>query len=222
MRPFGCPLTILNTLDPLGKFDGKSDEGYLLGYSTTSNAFRVYNKRTKRVKENMHINFLEDQPNVAGSGPDWMFDLDFLTNTINYIPVSVENQVNVDAGTQELYVAGSSEKDMEPTQEYILLPLHPHRPKISVEDVVQAAQEKPSKNSPKDNDVQNLEDVAEKEEQHIQAFEEEKKRAAQATSINKLNTGRPFVSTANTPYASATSTPTGANTGGSSFVYLGG
>ncbi|GJS60008.1 hypothetical protein Tco_0654792 [Tanacetum coccineum] len=40
MRPFGCPLTILNTLDPLGKFDRKSDEGYLLGYSTTSKAFR--------------------------------------------------------------------------------------------------------------------------------------------------------------------------------------
>ncbi|GKC20536.1 hypothetical protein Tco_1022686 [Tanacetum coccineum] len=208
----------------------------------------------------MHIDFLEDQPNVAGSGPDWMFDLDFLTNTMNYIPVSVENQVNVDAGTQEHYVAGSSEKDKEPTQEYILLPLHPHRPRISVEDVVQAAQEKPSENSPKDNDVQDSEDVAEKEEQHTlteaeqalkddlermiaqeiaakaiddatrQAFEEEKKRAAQATSINKLNTGRPsvstsnspLVSTANTPYASAASTPTGANTGGSSFVYLGG
>ncbi|GJY85389.1 putative ribonuclease H-like domain-containing protein [Tanacetum coccineum] len=201
-----------------------------------------------------------DQPNVAGSGPDWMFDLDFLTNTMNYIPVSVENQVNVDAGTQEHYVAGSSEKDKEPTQEYILLPLHPHRPRISVEDVVQAAQEKPSENSPKDNDVQDSEDVAEKEEQHTlteaeqalkddlermiaqeiaakaiddatrQAFEEEKKRAAQATSINKLNIGRPsvstsnspLVSTANTPYASAASTPTGANTGGSSFVYLGG
>ncbi|GJX20249.1 ribonuclease H-like domain-containing protein [Tanacetum coccineum] len=70
MRPFGCPLTILNTLDPLGKFDGKSDEVYLLGYSTTSKAFRVYNKRTKRVEENMHIDFLEDQPNVTGSGPD--------------------------------------------------------------------------------------------------------------------------------------------------------
>ncbi|GJS43281.1 ribonuclease H-like domain-containing protein [Tanacetum coccineum] len=70
MRPFGCPLTILNTLESLGKFDGKSDEGYLLGYSTTSKAFRVYNKRTKRVEENLHIDFLEDQPNVAGTGPN--------------------------------------------------------------------------------------------------------------------------------------------------------
>ncbi|GJR47937.1 retrovirus-related pol polyprotein from transposon TNT 1-94 [Tanacetum coccineum] len=70
MRPFGCPLTILNTLDSLGKFDGKSNEGYLLGYSTSSKAFRVYNKRTKRVEENLHINFLEDQPNVTGTGPN--------------------------------------------------------------------------------------------------------------------------------------------------------
>ncbi|GJW98145.1 putative ribonuclease H-like domain-containing protein [Tanacetum coccineum] len=61
-----------------------------------------------------------------------------------------------------------------------------------------------------------------------QAFEEEKKnitsqkRAAQTTSINKLSTGRSSVSTATTPYVSAASTPTGANTGESSFVYLGG
>nr|GEV97615.1 putative ribonuclease H-like domain-containing protein [Tanacetum cinerariifolium] len=36
MRPFGCPVTILNTLDHLGKFDGKSDEGFLVGYSINS------------------------------------------------------------------------------------------------------------------------------------------------------------------------------------------
>ncbi|GJW92799.1 retrovirus-related pol polyprotein from transposon TNT 1-94, partial [Tanacetum coccineum] len=33
MRPFGCPITILNTLDHLGKFEGKADEGFLVGYS---------------------------------------------------------------------------------------------------------------------------------------------------------------------------------------------
>nr|GEV48369.1 retrovirus-related Pol polyprotein from transposon TNT 1-94 [Tanacetum cinerariifolium] len=35
MRPFGCPITILNILDPLGKFKGKADEGFLVGYSVT-------------------------------------------------------------------------------------------------------------------------------------------------------------------------------------------
>ncbi|GJR78816.1 ribonuclease H-like domain-containing protein [Tanacetum coccineum] len=150
----------------IGKFDGKSDEGYLLGYSTTSKAFRVYNKRTKRVEENMLINFLEDQPNVTGTGPNWMFDLDFLTNSMNYITVSVETLVNVDASTQDSYVVGSSGKDKGPTQEYILLPLQPHRTRILVEDVAQAAHEKPSKISPKYNDVQDSKDVADKEGQH--------------------------------------------------------
>ncbi|GJR98285.1 hypothetical protein Tco_0270459 [Tanacetum coccineum] len=93
---------VLRALRKDGKFDGKSDEGYLLGYSTSSKAFRVYNKRTKMVEENLHINFLEDQPNVVGTSPNWMFDLDFLTNSMNYIPVSVENQVNVDAAMDDV------------------------------------------------------------------------------------------------------------------------
>ncbi|GJV50310.1 putative ribonuclease H-like domain-containing protein [Tanacetum coccineum] len=32
MKPFGCPVTILNTRDHLGKFDGKADEGFFVGY----------------------------------------------------------------------------------------------------------------------------------------------------------------------------------------------
>ncbi|GKG00874.1 hypothetical protein Tco_0302564, partial [Tanacetum coccineum] len=41
MRPFGCPVTILDTIDQLGKFDGKADEGFFVGYSTNSKAFRL-------------------------------------------------------------------------------------------------------------------------------------------------------------------------------------
>ncbi|GJW46308.1 ribonuclease H-like domain-containing protein [Tanacetum coccineum] len=67
MRPFGCHVTILNTLDYLGKFDGKSDEGFFVGYSMNSKAFRVYNIRTRKVKENLHIRFLEDKPIIAGT-----------------------------------------------------------------------------------------------------------------------------------------------------------
>ncbi|GJQ91069.1 ribonuclease H-like domain, reverse transcriptase, RNA-dependent DNA polymerase [Tanacetum coccineum] len=50
MRSWGC-LDILKTLDPLGKFDGKSDEGYLLGYSTTSKAFRLLVDATSQAFE---------------------------------------------------------------------------------------------------------------------------------------------------------------------------
>ncbi|GKD90571.1 retrovirus-related pol polyprotein from transposon TNT 1-94 [Tanacetum coccineum] len=55
IRPFGCPVTILNTLDPLGKFDGKAEEGFLVGYSVNSKAFRVFNSQTRKVEENLHL-----------------------------------------------------------------------------------------------------------------------------------------------------------------------
>jgi hypothetical protein len=81
------PLTILNTADNLGKFDGKSDEGYLLGYCTNSKGFRVYNMATKKVQECLHVEFLEEQENHKGKGPDWMFDLDLMASSMNYVPV---------------------------------------------------------------------------------------------------------------------------------------
>ncbi|GKF44350.1 ribonuclease H-like domain-containing protein [Tanacetum coccineum] len=67
MRPFGCPATILNTIYHLGKFDGKADEGFFAGYSINSKAFRVFNSRTKIVEENLHVQFSENTPNIAGS-----------------------------------------------------------------------------------------------------------------------------------------------------------
>nr|GEV52378.1 retrovirus-related Pol polyprotein from transposon TNT 1-94 [Tanacetum cinerariifolium] len=61
LKPFGCHVMILYTLDNLGKFEAKGDEGYFLRYSMSSKAFRVLNKRTKRVEENIHIEFLENK-----------------------------------------------------------------------------------------------------------------------------------------------------------------
>nr|GEZ58946.1 ribonuclease H-like domain-containing protein [Tanacetum cinerariifolium] len=66
MRPFGYPVTILNTKDHLGKFNGKADEGFFVGYSLNSKAFRVFNSRTRIVEENLHIRFSENTPNIAG------------------------------------------------------------------------------------------------------------------------------------------------------------
>ncbi|GJY15698.1 putative ribonuclease H-like domain-containing protein [Tanacetum coccineum] len=101
MRPFGCHVTILNTLDSLGKFDGKSDEGFFVGYSLSSKAFRVYNTRTRRVEENLHIGFLENKPMIEGNGPKWLFDIDSLTQSMNYVPVTAGTISNDSAGTSE-------------------------------------------------------------------------------------------------------------------------
>nr|GEU65292.1 hypothetical protein [Tanacetum cinerariifolium] len=69
--------------NPLGKFDGKS-EGIFVGYSTISKAFRVYNTRTRKVEENMHITFLENKPMITDGGPKWLFDIDALSESMNY------------------------------------------------------------------------------------------------------------------------------------------
>nr|GEX91349.1 putative ribonuclease H-like domain-containing protein [Tanacetum cinerariifolium] len=121
MRTFSCPVTIFNTLDPLGKFDGKADEGFLVGYSVSSKAFRVFNSRTQIVQETLHINFLENKPNLTGSGPTWLFDINILIKTMNYQPVTTGNQSNPSAGVQEQFDA--EKVGEENVQQYVLFPL---------------------------------------------------------------------------------------------------
>nr|GFC95009.1 retrovirus-related Pol polyprotein from transposon TNT 1-94 [Tanacetum cinerariifolium] len=102
LKPFGCYVMILNTLDNLGKFKAKGDEGYFIGYFMSSKAFRVFNKRTKRVEENLHVDFLENKAIEKGTGLNWLFDIDSLIKSLNYVPV-------VDAGTNSTNLLGTKD-----------------------------------------------------------------------------------------------------------------
>ncbi|GJY59388.1 ribonuclease H-like domain-containing protein [Tanacetum coccineum] len=92
MRPFGCH--VFNTLDHLGKFDGKFDDGFFVGYSLTSN------------------------------GPKWLFDLDSLTKSMNYVPVVTSTNSNDFASSEESNGAGHTSKETEFSQDYIVMPLN--------------------------------------------------------------------------------------------------
>ncbi|GJY44965.1 putative ribonuclease H-like domain-containing protein [Tanacetum coccineum] len=105
------------------KFDGKSNDGFFIGYSLNRKAFRVYNIRTRKVKENLHVRFLEDKPIVAGDGPKWLFDIDVITESMNYVPVVAGTNSNDFVGTQESIGAGQSNKETGSSQDYILMPL---------------------------------------------------------------------------------------------------
>nr|GEY48281.1 putative ribonuclease H-like domain-containing protein [Tanacetum cinerariifolium] len=92
----------------------------------------VYNLETKRVEENLHVNFLENKPNVAGKGHAWMFDLNYLTNFMNYKHVTTENQANKSVGPKEANNSactqanddiGGNEEDIEPVEEHFVLPI---------------------------------------------------------------------------------------------------
>ncbi|GKB56482.1 putative ribonuclease H-like domain-containing protein [Tanacetum coccineum] len=122
MRPFGCPVTILNTIDHLGKFDRKADEGFFVGYSTNSKAFRVFNSRTRIVEKNLHVKFSEETPNIAGNGPNWLFDIDALTKSMNYEPVVAGNQSNSIAGIKECENVNKAREETVSGKYYILLP----------------------------------------------------------------------------------------------------
>nr|GEY96822.1 hypothetical protein [Tanacetum cinerariifolium] len=123
MRPFECPVTILNTIDHLGKFDGKADEGFFEGYYTNSKAFRVFNSRTRILEEKLHVKFSENTPNIAGSRPNLLFDIDALTISINYKPVVAGNQSNGSAYTKACNNTGKTRLKTVPDKDYILLPL---------------------------------------------------------------------------------------------------
>nr|GEZ39142.1 hypothetical protein [Tanacetum cinerariifolium] len=66
-----------------------------------------------------------------GSRPDWLFDIDALTRTMNYEPISVGTQYNGFAGTKASDNAGQARKKTEPVKDYILLPLWTTDPPFS-------------------------------------------------------------------------------------------
>nr|GEU58752.1 hypothetical protein [Tanacetum cinerariifolium] len=124
-KPFGCHVTILNTSDHLGKFDGKAYKGYLIGYSASNKAYRVYNVPTKRVEETMNLCFLEDKHNVQGLGREWYFDLDYLTDSLGYKHVlanqsaGTQGNMTTSVGTQD------ADSDSNCDEQVIIIPSYP-------------------------------------------------------------------------------------------------
>ncbi|GJR61294.1 putative ribonuclease H-like domain-containing protein [Tanacetum coccineum] len=236
IRPFGCHVTILNTIDHLGKFDGKSDEGFLVGYSLQSKAFRVYNLETKRVEENLHITFLENKPNVAGKGPTWLFDLDYLTDSMNYQPVRSENQANKHAGPQEANHnagtkdnndAGDSEIEAESAQDYFVLPIWSSYTSTVKSSKAKNAGEEPNKHpdfKPIDKEDQvfldELERLKRQEKDANDAAEALRKEFAQDTEDLLLQAGAAKASSTNIVNTASTPVCTASPYGGLSFTDL--
>nr|GEU99672.1 putative ribonuclease H-like domain-containing protein [Tanacetum cinerariifolium] len=104
----------------LGSLMQKGMKVILLG-TLSSKAFRVFNKRTKRVEENLHVDFLENKLIEKGAGLNWLFDIDTLTNSINYVPVVVAETTSTNfSGTKDA-VSQDVKKDVFSLR-YIALP----------------------------------------------------------------------------------------------------
>ncbi|GKA60066.1 putative ribonuclease H-like domain-containing protein [Tanacetum coccineum] len=176
MKSFGCPVTILNTMDHLSRI----------------------------VEETLNIRFLEIAPNVKGNGPDWLFYVDSLTISMNYVLVVLGNQTNGIAGTKDNIVAGQAEKKKEPEQEYIMIPFCTTDPLISQgpKDSDENVGKKPTEvdeSGVLDNGGQD--DQATRSE--LERLLQQEKQTEHINSTNSFNTVSPLVSTAGPSFANA-------------------
>nr|GEX20193.1 putative ribonuclease H-like domain-containing protein [Tanacetum cinerariifolium] len=156
------------------------------GYSINSKAFRVFNTRTRFVEENLHITFLENKPNVAGIRPNWMFDIDTLTMSMNSL-VFAGNQTNGNACTKANINAGKARKKTVFGPQY-----------NRVQDLA-----KEGNNNNQEKDLRDQEEVLRKQ------FEQESKRlfgqreATNTNNTNRLNTVSLPVNTVSSSFTTA-------------------
>ncbi|GJZ90080.1 ribonuclease H-like domain-containing protein [Tanacetum coccineum] len=147
------------------------------------------------VEENLDVKFSEDTPNIVGSGPNWLFDIDALTKSMNYEPVVAGNQSNGSAGTKACDDAGKARMETVPGKDYILLPFLTQDPSFSSssKDSPDAGfkpsgeEEKKDAKDPenKDSEVPNTEEPRVNQEQD-----------ANVNNTNNINTVSPTVNAA--------------------------
>ena len=84
---FGSTYFILKDRENVGKFDTRSDEGIFLGYFFTNKAYKVLNKRTRKVMET--VNVVIDEVSTSNS----LKDVDQLPKFV--LPLTLENDKEV-------------------------------------------------------------------------------------------------------------------------------
>ncbi|GJT12556.1 putative ribonuclease H-like domain-containing protein [Tanacetum coccineum] len=134
----------------------------------------------------LHIRFSESTPNVVGSGPDWLFDIDALTRTMNYEPIVTGTQSNGFAGTKASDNAGQARKETEPVKNYILLPLWPADPPYSQDP--KSSQDDGSK--PSSDDGKKVDEDSRKDSEGIDQEKEDNVNSTNnvnAASTNEVN-----------------------------------
>ncbi|GJW04555.1 ribonuclease H-like domain-containing protein [Tanacetum coccineum] len=157
----------------------------------------VFNTRSRKIEENLPINFLENKPNVAGSGLEWLFDIDSLTKYMNYKLVTAGNQTNKSAGIKD-------NVDAVPTKQYIMLPLLYDSPQSSedavADDVGKKTNKEPANKGERNGQKKEGGDSNKEGDQNVQDFKAEldnflnQQKEGYANSTNRVSSVSPSVS----------------------------
>ncbi|GKD08942.1 hypothetical protein Tco_1188627, partial [Tanacetum coccineum] len=142
---------------------------------------------TRIVEENLHVQFSKNVPNIAGNGPNCLFDIDALTKSMNYKLVVAGNQSNGNAGTNVCDDVGKARMETVLGKDYILLPLWIADPPFS----------QSSKSSP-DVRFKPSGDVEKKADNDQEKEENDQEKDVNVNNTNKVNTISPTDNTAST------------------------
>ncbi|GJY30311.1 putative ribonuclease H-like domain-containing protein [Tanacetum coccineum] len=155
---------------------------------------------------------------ITGKGPNWLFDIDYLTDSMNYQPVTIENKANKTVGpkeanhnasTKDNIDAGNSEMEAEPAQEYFVLPLWSSYTSTVKRSEAKNGDEKPNRDTgpktneePKDQEdqafLEELERLKRQEKEANDAAEAFRKEFAQCTKDLLLQAGAARATSTNT------------------------
>ncbi|KAJ9552589.1 hypothetical protein OSB04_016634 [Centaurea solstitialis] len=134
---FGCNCYIKNDRDNLGKFDAKADDGFLVGYSTVSKAYRVFNKRRQTLEETIHVKFDEIDPFSSAPSFTDSDDIDQWANSYFQVPENDIPKVSTPVAGSSSYIPDGFEEPNIPqdTPIHSGIPLNQVSPTISQEDI---------------------------------------------------------------------------------------
>ncbi|GJX79153.1 retrovirus-related pol polyprotein from transposon TNT 1-94 [Tanacetum coccineum] len=107
---FGSLFYPTNDNDDLGKFDAKADIGIFVGYAPAKKAFRIYNKRTRKIIETIHVTFDELTAMASeqfSSGPG-LHSMNLTTSSSGLVSNPVSQQPFQEAATPRAMVLADS------------------------------------------------------------------------------------------------------------------
>ncbi|GJR62223.1 hypothetical protein Tco_1504385 [Tanacetum coccineum] len=171
---------------------------------------------------------------ITGKGPTWLFDLDYLTDSMNYQPMRSKNQANKHAGpkeanhsvgTEDNINAGNSEIEAESAQDYFVLPIWSSYTSTFKSSKAKNAGEEPNKNP----DLKTDEKLVDKEDQvfldeleRLKRQEQDTNDAAEALRKEFTKDTEDLLLQAGAAKASSTNTVNNASTQFSTAILIGG
>ncbi|GJY66774.1 retrovirus-related pol polyprotein from transposon TNT 1-94 [Tanacetum coccineum] len=132
---FGSLCYLTNDLDDLGKMKPKADIGIFIGYSETSIGFRIYNRRTKKIMETIHIKF-DELTTMASEHDSFEPEFQCFTNDSSAESINTLSKEDLDNLFGPMYDEYFEKKSSEMPIHSVAQQVHNHEDSPSTSSIV--------------------------------------------------------------------------------------